>query len=289
MGIGSSMSSKVAFLSDIHGNSPALQSVLDDILHQRCTKVFVLGDIINGIDPHGCVQMLRSWSDNNRVELACIKGNAEAYLATPDRELLIKQSQVWDVDLLNLLQWYQNHLSKSDLDWIYSLPDTIRWNGAYLVHDSPMDRLAVQSQTDVLPQYRELNYHGRGITPDITKPDWEKLIECMHSEGLVQVFCGHTHRPFYRKIDGFLVCNVGSAGMPLDGDPRPSWVMMVQNDSGIQSISIRRVVYDISSTLQLIDSTPDYYSFHVTGYQEAYKKMFLHGNHWRSYMPNNSY
>src|SRR5258707_4297352 len=107
--IGSSMSSKVAFLSDVHGNSPALQSVLDDMQREQCTQVFMLGDIINGIDPHGCVQLLLSWCDTNRVELASIKGNAEAYLVTPDRDLLIQQSDIWDVDLLNLLHRWQDH------------------------------------------------------------------------------------------------------------------------------------------------------------------------------------
>jgi predicted phosphodiesterase len=283
------MSHKVAFLSDIHGNSPALQSVLDDIQHEQCTKVFMLGDIINGIDPHGCVQMLRSWSDTNRVELAAIKGNAEAYLVTPNRDVLIQQGDAWEVDLLNLVQWWEDHLSDSDLEWIRSLPDTIRWNDAFLVHDSPMDRLAVQSQTDIPAQYRELNFHGRGIMPDITTSDWEKLIEYMRSESVIQVFCGHTHCPFYKEIDGLLVCNIGSAGMPLDGDPHPSWVMVEKDDFGNQVVSIRRITYDISSLLQLIDHTPDYYGFQVEGYQEAYKKMFLYGNHWRVYMPNNSY
>src|SRR5258706_14685927 len=99
------MSSKVAFLSDIHGNSPALQSVLDDMQREECTGVFMLGDIINGIDPHGCVQLLRSWCDRNRVELASIKGNAEAYLVTSVRDLLIQQSDILVVDFLTLYQW----------------------------------------------------------------------------------------------------------------------------------------------------------------------------------------
>jgi diadenosine tetraphosphatase ApaH/serine/threonine PP2A family protein phosphatase len=187
------------------------------------------------------------------------------------------------------LQWWQDHLSESDVEWIHSLPDTIRWDSAFLVHDSPLDRLAIQLQTDVPPQYRELNYHGRGITPDMPESDWQKLIEYMRSENVVQVFCGHTHRPFYKETDELLICNIGSAGMPLDGDPRPSWVMMTKDDSGNESAFIRRVAYNISSTLQLIDGTPDYYDFQMAGYQEAYKKMFLHGNHWRAYMPNNGY
>ena len=152
-----------------------------------------------------------------------------------------------------------------------------------------MDRLAIQSQTNIPPKYRELNYHGRGITADMAPSDWKNLAKYMRSEGLVQVFCGHTHRPFYKEINGLLICNIGSAGMPLDENPNPSWVMMAKDDSGNQSISIRRVTYDISSILQLIDRTPDYYDFQMTGYHEAYKNMFLHGNHWRNYIPNNSY
>ena len=283
------MTSKVGLLSDIHGNSPALQAVLDDIQHEQCTRVFMLGDIINGIDPHGCIQMLRSWCDLNNIELACIKGNAEAYLVTPNRDLLMQQSDIWDVDLLNLLQWWQAHLSESDMEWIQSLPDTIRRNDTFFVHDSPMDRLAVQSQTDIPPQYRELKYHGRGITPDMSETDWQKLTDHMRLEGILQIFCGHTHRPFYREINELLICNIGSAGMPLDGDPHPSWVMMNQDDFGNQTVSVRRVSYNISSLFELIDNTPDYYDFQMAGYQEAYKKMFLYGNHWRAYMPNTSY
>ncbi len=208
------MSSKVAFISDIHGNSPALQSVLDDIQREQCTKLFMLGDIINGIDPHGCVQYLRSWCDTNRVDLASIKGNAEAYLVTPDRDLLIQQGDIWNVDLLNLLQWLQDHLSESDFEWIHALPDTIRWNNAFLVHDSPMDRLAVQSQTDVPPQYRELNYHGRGITPEMIESDWQELIEYMHLKVWLRFFAGIRIVLFTKKSMNFLFVMLAAQECP---------------------------------------------------------------------------
>ena len=282
--------SKIAFLSDIHGNSPALRSVLDDIQHEQCKKVFVLGDIVNGIDPHECVRILHSWSDETGINLVCIKGNAEAYLVTPDRDSMIQQNNTMyaDLEVLKGLQWYQSRLSASDLDWISSLPDTMRWNSIFLVHDSPMDRLVVQSQTGVPPQYRELNYHGRGISPDMVKADWEELINYMRLEGITGIFSGHTHCPFYREFDGLLVCNVGSAGMPLDGDPRPSWAMLTVGSSGSQSVSVRRVDYDISSMLQLIDNARDFYDIRGTGFSEAYKKMFLYGRFWREFMPGNS-
>ena len=55
------MTTKIALLSDIHGNSPALQAVLNDMRNQECTQVFMLGDIVNGVDPHGCIQLLHDW------------------------------------------------------------------------------------------------------------------------------------------------------------------------------------------------------------------------------------
>ncbi len=278
------MSPKVAFLSDIHGNSPALQAVLGDIQREQCSKVFMLGDIINGVDPHGCIQLLREWSDVNRVELACIKGNAEAYLVIPDLHLFSKQDEMWDVDMFNLINWWRDHLSDSDLTWIHEMPDTIRRDHSYLVHDSPMDREAVQSRNDVAPQYREWIYHGRGIPPNMPEPDWQKLFEYMQAEDLTQIFCGHTHRPLIREFADRLVCNIGSAGMPLDGDPRPSWVLLDEQPFGKQTVSIRRVDYDTSLMLQLIDQTPDYYDFKYPGFQEAYKKMFLTGIIWRAHM-----
>jgi hypothetical protein len=120
----------------------------------------------------------------------------------------------------------------------------------------------------------------------MTKSDWAELFEYMRKEGLNQLFSGHTHVPFYRESDGLLVCNAGSAGMPLDGDPRPSWVMMDGNDPGTQPVSIRRVDYDISALLNLIDDASDYPKFQQTGFQEAYTKMFQYGRHWREFKPD---
>jgi predicted phosphodiesterase len=272
---------KAALLSDIHGNSPALRAVLEDIRREGCTQAFVLGDIINGVDPHGCVQLLRTWSEANGVDLSCIKGNGEATLVIPDRHSLPRDGRMWDTDLLDLLQWWQDHLSGSDLEWIGSLPGVIRWKDACLVHDSPIDRLVVQFRTRVPPEQREWMYHGRGIFLNMPEQNWEELIEYLRSENIARVFCGHTHRPFIKEMDGRLVCNVGSAGMPLDGDPRPSWVTLAEDNAGGQSVSIRRVPYDISLMIQLIDQTPDYPDFKKPGYREAYKNMFLTGLPYR--------
>ncbi len=271
--------SRTAFLSDIHGNSPALLSVLHDIRREQCSRVFVLGDTINGVDPQGSVNILRSFGRESGVELACIKGNAEAYLTAPYRDYFAEDTDTWHLDILRRLQWFQAQLSGSDLDWINSLPDTIRWKDALLVHDSPRDRVAVKAQANIPPQYRELAYHGRGILPDMTEADLQTLLDFMSKEHVAAVFSGHTHQPFFRQFGELLVCNVGSVGMPLDGDPRASWAMLTGFGSSKMSVSIRRVGYDISSTLEMIDCTRDL--FQTASSKDAYKSMFVTGRYRR--------
>ena len=279
--------SKVALLADIHGNSPALQAVLDDILSNRCSQVFVLGDIINGVDPHGCLELLRQWRDEQKVKLTCLKGNAENYLLTPDLDALPKTEESWNDALVELIRWYLAHLSPTDLEWIGSFVNFLRWNDAGLVHDSPVDRLAPQGwQTPgIEAKYQEWFYHSPGIRANMAEDEWQKLFACMDEWQLQQVFCAHTHVPFYRKFGRKLVCNVGSVGAPTDGDPRAAWVMVEETPDEEPVVTIRRVDYEISQMYRLIDQTPDYPGFNQPGYLEAYKKMLATGVHWEAHLP----
>src|SRR5512133_881543 len=99
-------SNKTAFLSDIHGNTPALAAVLADVQAQGCERVFMLGDMINGVDPHGSLELLRSWTARQGVELRAIQGNAEEYSLTPDLDQFPLANAPLYVDLLPLLKWF---------------------------------------------------------------------------------------------------------------------------------------------------------------------------------------
>jgi len=279
---------KVALVSDIHGNSPALEVVLNDIQHLECSQVFMLGDIINGVDPHGCVELLRNWANSNNIKLTCIQGNAEAYLLTPNRNSLPKQDKEWNVDMIHLTQWWQDHLTQTDMEWVSTFPSTLRLDSTLLVHDSPLDRLAVSSMVDpnIKPEYREWFYHGRGLTPDTSDEEWQRVLDYMDQEKLTHIFCGHTHRPFIKRHKDKVVCNLGSAGAIIDGDPRPSWVLWNQSSNEKENIEIRRVQYDIHLIHDLIERTPDYYDFKDPLFKEAYKKWMATGIIWRKHYPN---
>ncbi|HKA09562.1 MAG TPA: metallophosphoesterase family protein [Candidatus Dormibacteraeota bacterium] len=55
----------------------------------------------------------------------------------------------------------------------------------------------------------------------------------------VAVYC-HIHRPFVRKIRELTVANSGSVGLPFDGDPRASYLVI--EDGHVEN---RRVDYDV--------------------------------------------
>jgi predicted phosphodiesterase len=279
------MPMKTALLSDIHGNSPALQAVLDDIQQQGCTQVFMLGDIINGVDPHGCIQILREWCAKSNAELACLKGNGEEYLLTPDRNIMPDQDKPWNFDIINLVQWWEEHLTVEDIEWIRSFHNHLFWKDACLVHDSPIDRLTPESwhKPNIAPN-QEWFYHSRGISPKTSEEEWQKLWALMDAHNFKLVFCGHTHIPFYKEHAGKRIYNLGSAGAPLDGDPRPSWVLATESETGDLDIAIRRVEYDIRLIHRIIDQTPDYYDFKDSDFKEAYKKWLATGIHWKAHI-----
>jgi putative phosphoesterase len=64
------------------------------------------------------------------------------------------------------------------------------------------------------------------------------------------VIYGHVHQPFARQLPGFVVANSGSVGLPYDGDPRASYLVI---DDGHPTI--RRIAYDVEAEIKEIASS----------------------------------
>ncbi len=263
---------KAAFLSDIHGNTPALEAVLGDVQAQGCGQLFVLGDIINGVDPHGCLDLLHSWAARQRIELVAIRGNGEEYTLTQDLDQFPFAKESFYPSLLLLLKWIQSRLSSADLAWLHSLPEVIIRGDTLMVHDLPVARLAPTVQPGVDPRYKAIMHHYESVMPDIHGDALEQLLSLLETRGLKSSFSGHSHVPFIRRVGPKLICNAGSVGMPLDGDWRPSWVLQAG-----ESLELCRVKYDLQCIFALIDEAEDYPDFTPPGMREAYKQGLAHG------------
>jgi len=175
---------RIAIISDIHGNVPALEAVLDDLAVQEPDEVLVGGDLV-GRGPQGSAVVQRI----SELGLPSIRGNHEDYLlgfrheAVPDDWLT---AAVWSAS-----RWMAAELDQPSVDYIESLPfslqaQTVR--GVRLVHGTPRS-------------------NEEGIGPWSREDEIEDHLASVVEPVLV---CAHTHRPLIHESEQGLVVNVGS-------------------------------------------------------------------------------
>ncbi len=211
---------KIAVLSDVHGNVPALEAVLADIESWRPDEVVVNGDLVSrGPYSLECLRLLRARLPGCRT----LAGNHEAYVLscmdTPppadEPTYEISRFACWTAAKLGTaveeLRGWGDHVDLTGLDQDSSV---------HITHGS---RLGNRS----------------GITPEA---DDEELARRLGDPRAL--FVGsHTHRSLVREFHGGLVVNTGSVGQPFDGDPRAAYGRF-RFHGGRWQAEIARVDYD---------------------------------------------
>jgi len=225
---------KLAVLSDIHGNLPALETVLDDILRWRPDRVVVNGDLINrGPNSLACLQLLQR--EVNSLEL--VKGNHEEFVLScaerdydPDHPLFeLRRFAHWTYAQLNdvmdeVRQWHEQ------ID-----DETLAGGTLHITHASrrgKRDGISLRTPDDDLPQ---------------------KL-----GERRSLFITSHTHKPMVRQFDGTLIVNTGSVGSPSDHDPRAAYGRFYFDGAAWQG-EVVRLAYDHTRAQQ---------DFHASGFLE---------------------
>ncbi len=229
--------SKLAIISDIHGNLEALDAVLADIKSQEIERIYCLGDVIGyGPNPRECIDRCRKFD-------MCLLGNhdngalfdPDGFSAGAEKAIFWTRKQLEDKS-------YEG--AQERWDFLASLPRTFREADTMYVHGSPRSPL----NEYVFP---EDVFNQRKI---------ERIF------GFIQKYCfqGHTHVPGvftesfrfyspaevsyeYELTDKKTMVNVGSVGQPRDNDPRSCYVVM----DGRQ-LTFRRVEYSLEDTRQKI-------------------------------------
>jgi predicted phosphodiesterase len=218
---------KIAFISDIHGNAVALDAVLDDIQALGAERIVVMGDLCyRGPEPKRALNRIR--------ELNCsvIKGNADEWTVrgvgageVPDA-LLERMNRERD--------WTVSQLDAGDIDYLNTLP--VEWSldekdlpGIHAFHATP------DSLFDI-------------VKPDTASDELEARL--MRREETELYLYAHIHLPYVRYLKGKCVANLGSVGLPFDGMPRSSYLLVNVKEDG-PDVMIRRVAYDIEKTIDL--------------------------------------
>lgn len=221
----------IAFISDVHANLPALKAAVADARQRGAVEIVCAGDI-TGYGPFPS-EVCHYLAENG---ISSISGNYDG------KVLDVIQNGAAAIKTLQkkrreLLAWTAGHIDKNARRFLEGLPERLERKlpsgvSLLVVHGSP------HSNDD-------------DIYPSITKPALESKLGEAHTDVLV---CGHTHIPFVKRVDGVLVINCGSAGHPVDGDPRPSYALVAFEADRVHS-HILRFAYDVAETILALKST----------------------------------
>jgi diadenosine tetraphosphatase ApaH/serine/threonine PP2A family protein phosphatase len=226
---------RVAVLSDIHANGPALEAVLAAV--GEVEKVWVLGDIV-GYGPHPDEVVARLQG----VGAIAVQGNHDAAV------LGRIPTGTFNGQARSAVEWTVEAISATTRAWLTAQPDSRVEGDFTLVHGSPRE-----------PLWEYL----------ISIP-----VARLNLAAFATPYClvGHTHYPLtFRDDSGRVevlaagdgarlvlderrcILNPGSVGQPRDGDPR-ACAMLIDTDA--REVEWRRVEYPVAETQRAIRALP---------------------------------
>ena len=110
---------KIAFISDIHSNIFALNSVYEDLNTEKVERIFIAGDLIGYYYwPKDVIDLIRS--DDRFL---CIAGNHEKILNQVISSN--EEAEKYKKKLGSGYQYCIEQLSNNDIDWLSNLPDEL--------------------------------------------------------------------------------------------------------------------------------------------------------------------
>jgi putative phosphoesterase len=226
---------RIAVLSDVHGNLVALEAVLKQIKKDRPDAVLVAGDLVmNGPDPNGTVDALRSLEADGAL---IVSGNTDIAVGDFDYGSAYPQYQDGVPDTITTAaEWAHDELGDEQLDWLRRLPSE--------------RRMRTEDDTLVLVVHASPGSQTRGFDQAL---DANIVFERAAATDARIICVGHTHVPEVRDLGWKVIVNDGSAGYVFDGDPTASWAM-VTVAGGEASAVIRRTEYDVLTVANAISA-----------------------------------
>ncbi len=225
---------RYAFLGDIHGNTDALNRVLESVHSQSIDKIVCLGDIVGyGAEPVQCLDMIRAlncdviagnhdWAAVGKISIDCFNAYAKAAAL-----------------------WTREQLNDEQREWLANRPLVLTYEHCAVAHGT-------------FHQPDQFNYIQ-------TVFDAEQSFEALRKLPAMIGFLGHSHVPvgFFDTDpitytldpqipiddDAATIINAGSVGQPRDENNKASWALY---DTEARLVTINRIEYDIDAAAEKI-------------------------------------
>ena len=226
---------KIAIISDIHGNAPALEAVLSDLGRHPVDQIVCLGDAVQGgAQPAQTVAHLRT------LRCPVVMGNSDAWLLTGEEsgaETITEQQQ-------RVREWSLAQLDASDR--------------AFIADFAPTVEIALEGDR------RLLCFHGSPRSfDDLIFPETphEEVMQLLSPYAPAVMTGGHTHLQQVRRLATTFFFNPGSVGVAYDRhqpdeggtrlDPWAEYAVLA-SEEGWLGLEFRRVPLDIAALVEAI-------------------------------------
>jgi len=231
---------RVAVITDVHANLPALEASLEAIGWVDVDALYCGGDLV-GYGPHPNEVCARV----EELEIPTIYGNYDWAIARDEEDCGCAYATAHDRELgQRSVEWTLAHTSEKAKAFMHGLPFDLRFEmgekRVRLVHGSP----------------RKVNEY---LFEDKPARTFKRIADGADCDVLV---FGHTHQPWIHEHGGVLFVNCGAVGKPRDGDPRAAFALLELDGAGEVSASIERVPYDAAAVAREVAAAglPDEYA-----------------------------
>jgi predicted phosphodiesterase len=227
---------RIAVLSDIHGNLPALEAVLAAL--KPYDAVWELGDIVGyGPQPDEVVARLAAEGAIG------VRGNHDS------AALGLLDTDAFNDDARSAVEWTADRIQPRTRDWLAALPLRVESAPFTLVHGSPRDPTWEYVYSTAVARANMALFEtpyclvGHTHVPLVFRQRSGKIESVGIRDGMTMTL--GTER---------LVINPGSVGQPRDGDPRASALLIDTDDGkGAGSLEWHRVAYPIGHVQELME------------------------------------
>ena len=242
---------KIAIISDIHANLPALEKVLEDIHSNfRADQIYCLGDLTDGAPwTNEVIDLIQEYN------IPTIMGNHDERIAF-DYEVhpLKKHTLEEQLARAETIRQTKETISETNSEYLSELKPNIRFSYAdisfLLVHGSPKSN-------------EEYIYENH---------DTESIISMFESNQADVIVSGHTHLSFIKEVYcndlPKLFINAGSIGRSKEPNGGKAVYLQLTINEDVPTfdekvkLTLRKIDYDIRKTINGIknSSTPDFYA-----------------------------
>jgi putative phosphoesterase len=225
------MATRLAVLSDVHGNVTALDAVLRDVERAKPDLVAVAGDhVFNGPEPQAVVERLKRLEDSGA---AMVQGNTDVAVADFDFAAAFPWMPEVPDSFRAAAEWAHEQLDDDALDWLRRLP---------------AERRLQLADTLVLVCHASPGSQTAGFNADLEPA---VVVEMAGGTDARVICCGHTHVPEVRDLGWKVIVNDGSCGYVFDGDPSATWALVEMIGDEVHA-SVQRTAYDAGSAADAI-------------------------------------